>query len=137
MYADDLMLLSITVTELQRLLDMCNSLFSDLDLPINISKCHCLSTGPRFNLKCKNLSINGKDTSCVNETRFLGVTITNDKVSKCSWEAAKKRFYCNTSIILGLLGTPARVKVLLKRIESQSVPHLLYGISATTLAQKI
>ena len=40
MYADDLILLSITVSDLQRLLDMCNSLFADLDLPINISKCH-------------------------------------------------------------------------------------------------
>src|SRR5688572_14255765 len=38
MYADDLILLSITVTDLQRLLDACNSLFSVLDLLINISK---------------------------------------------------------------------------------------------------
>ena len=61
MYADDLILLSITVTDLQRLLDMCNSLFTDLDLPINIAKCHCLRIGPRFKLECKNVNINGKD----------------------------------------------------------------------------
>ena len=90
MYADDLILLSITVTDLQRLLDMCNFLFSNLDLPINISKCHCVRIGPRYNLECKNLTINGKDINWVDEIRFLGVTISKDKVFKCTWEDAKK-----------------------------------------------
>ena len=113
MYADDLILLSITVTDLQRLLDMCNSLFTDLDLLINISKCHCLRIGPRCNLECKNLTINGKDICWVDEIRFLGLTISKNKIFKCSWEAAKKKFYCNTNVILGRMGTTAPVNVLL------------------------
>ena len=136
MYADDLILLSITVTDLQRLMDMCNSLFTDLDLPINIAKCHCLRIGPRHNLQCKNLIINGKEISWVDEIRFLGVTICNDNIFKCKWEDAKKKFYCSTNVILGRIGTSAPVNVLLKLIDSQSVPHLLYGISATTLSAK-
>ena len=136
MYADDLILLSITVTNLQSMLDMCNSLFSNLDLPINISKCHCLRIGPRYNAECKNLSINGETINWVNEIGFLGVKISKDKVFKCTWEAAKKKFYCNTNVILGRIGTSAPVNILLKLIYSQSVPHLLYGISATTLTSK-
>jgi len=34
------------------------------------------------------------------------------------------------------MGTTAPVNVLLKLIDYQSVPHLLYGISATTLSSK-
>jgi hypothetical protein len=136
MYADDLILLSITVTDLQRLLDMCSSLFSNLDLPINIAKCHCVRIGPRYNLECKKLIINGKDISWVDEIKFLGVTIIKDKVFKCTWEDSKKKFYCNTNIILGRMGTSAPINVLLKLIDSQSVPNLLYGISATTLSAK-
>jgi len=136
MYADDLILLSITVTDLQHLLDMCHSLFSDLDLPINISKCHCLRIGPRYNLECRKLIINGENICWVDDISFLGVTISKDKVFKCTWEAAKKKFYCNINVILGRMGTSARLNVLLKLIDSQSVPHLLYGISATTLSSK-
>ena len=136
MYADDLILLSITVTDLQRLLDMCNILFSNLDLPINISKCHCVRIGPRLNLECKNLTINGKDINWTDEIRFLGVTISKDKVFKRNWEDAKKKFYCNTNVILGRMGTSAPINVLLKLIDSQRVPNLLYGISATTLSAK-
>jgi len=121
---------------LQRLLDMCNSLFTDLDLPINISKCHCLRIGPRCNFECKNLTINGEDICWVNEIKFLGITIIQDKEFKCTWDAAKKKFYCNANIILGRIGTTAPVSVLLKLIDSQSVPHLLYGISASTLSSK-
>ena len=136
MYADDLILLSITVTDLQRLLDMCNSLFTDLDLPINISKCHCLRIGPRCNLECRDLTINGNNICWVDEIKFLGVTVSKDKAFKCNWESAKKKFYCNTNVILGRMGTAAPVNVLLRLMDSQSVPHLLYGISATTLSSK-
>ena len=48
----------------------------------------------------------------------------------------KKKFYCNANVILGRMGTSAPVNVLLKLIDSQSLPHLLYGISATTLSAK-
>ena len=105
-------------------------------MPINIAKCHCLRIGPRHNLQCKNLIINGKEISWVDEIRFLGVTICNDNIFKCKWEDAKKKFYCYTNVILGRISTSAPVNVLLKLIDSQSVPHLLYGISATTLSTK-
>ena len=74
MYADDLILLSITVSDLQSLLDMCGTLFSNLDLPINISKCHCLRIGPRYKVTCRSLTIFGVNIDWVSETRFLGIT---------------------------------------------------------------
>ena len=64
------------------------------------------------------------------------MTISNNKVFKCTWEDAKKSFYCNSNVILGRMGTTAPINVLLKLMESQSIPHLLYGISATTLSSK-
>ena len=136
MYADDLILLSITVSDLQSLLDMCGTLFSNLDLPINISKCHCLRIGPRYKVTCKNLTIFGVNIDWVNETRFLGITITSNKEFNCSWDAAKRKFYCNSNVIIGRLGTSAPVDVLLKLLDSQAIPHLLYGISAATLSSK-
>jgi len=136
MYADDLILLSLTVTDLQRLFDLCCTLFNHLDLPINISKCHCLRIGPRYNVECKNLTINGEDIGWVKETRFLGVTIINDRIFKCSWDEAKKKFYCCSNVIIGRICNSAPANVLLKLLDAQAIPHLLYGISATTLSSK-
>jgi len=79
MYADDLILLSITVTDLQRMFNLCSDAFCQLDLPINVSKWHCLRLGPRFNINCSPLSIQGVDvewvkinTNDLNEYKVFG-----------------------------------------------------------------
>lgn len=136
MYADDLMILSVTVTDLQRLFDLCGILSDNLDLPINIAKCHCLRIGPRCHAECKNLTLNGEEIGWVKETKFLGITIKNERQFRCSWDSAKRKFYCNSNVILGRLGTSAPISVLLKLLDSQAIPHLLYGISASALSSK-
>ena len=87
-------------------------------------------------ITCKHLTIFGVNIGWVNETRFLGITITSNKEFNCSWDAAKRQFYCNSNVIIGRLGTSAPVDVLLKLLDSQAIPHLLYGISAATLSSK-
>ena len=57
MYADDIMLMSLSVTDLQQMLNICSDVFNDLDLPINASKCHCLRIGPRFKTPCASLKM--------------------------------------------------------------------------------
>ena len=95
MYADDLILISITVTDLQHLLSLCSIAFSNLDLPININKCQSLRIGPRSNTPCSSLSIDGQSISWVPEIKFLGICIRHGKSFKCDWSETKKKFYCN------------------------------------------
>ena len=59
LYANGIIMLSLTVTDLQRIFNLCSSVFTDLDLPINVSKCHCLRIGPRCNALCSMLKIQG------------------------------------------------------------------------------
>ena len=42
MYADDLVLLSISVSDLQNLINVCADVLTDLDLTINFVKCQCI-----------------------------------------------------------------------------------------------
>ena len=134
MYADDLILLSISVTDLQYLFKVCSDMFTELDLPINVSKCHCMRIGPRFNICCKPLKIQGNDVNWVNNINYLGVTIVSAKSFKCQWNESRARFYTSVNTILGRLSCNASIDVLLKLIRSQAVPSLLYGISAVTLS---
>ena len=50
MYADDLILLSISVCDLQNMVNLCKLEFDWLDMRINVKKSMCLGIGNRF--KC-------------------------------------------------------------------------------------
>ena len=70
MYADDVILLSTTVTDLQRMFNLCSEIFSDLDLPINVDKCHSLRIGPRCDNICCTLQIQGQAVHRVTVLHF-------------------------------------------------------------------
>ena len=57
MYADDLILLSISVSELKALIEICQLKFNDLDMPINVSKCSCCRFGSRFKCTCSKIEL--------------------------------------------------------------------------------
>ena len=91
MYADDIILLANTVTDLQLLLNLCGDIFSKLDLPINVSKSHCLRIGPRYKHECASLSLNSSTLEWASSTKFLGITICSDSKFKCCWKENKRK----------------------------------------------
>ena len=113
MYADDIILMSISVYELQCMLNICSTLFEELDLPINIAKSHCLRVGCRYNIPCHQLSLNGITIEWVQETKFLGITVCNAAKFTCKWNEAKGKFYSSANTILGSLGPSAPLSVVL------------------------
>ena len=56
LYADDILLLTPTVSELQNLLNTCERELQALDLVINVKKSCCLRIGPRNDVNCERLS---------------------------------------------------------------------------------
>lgn len=133
MYADDIILLSISVTDLQLLFDVCSDVFVQLDLPINALKSHCMRIGPRFNMLCKPLVVQGNCVNWVDNIKYLGIVIIKSKSFKCLWTESKSKFYMSVNAIIGRLGTNGPIDVLLKLIKTQAIPSLIYGISAATL----
>src|SRR5437870_12531993 len=59
MYADDLILLSPSLCELQNMLNMCCSELALLDLQVNVKKCSAIRIGNRYKNKCTDLTLNG------------------------------------------------------------------------------
>ena len=59
MYADDIILLSSSVTDLQNMLNLCSDVFKILDLPINTEKSLCMGIEPRHRNECAPLVLNG------------------------------------------------------------------------------
>jgi hypothetical protein len=75
MYADNLILLSITIADLQLMLNVCTQVFSDLDLPINAAKSHCMRIGPRYNAACSPLDLQGTALHWAESLTFLGISV--------------------------------------------------------------
>jgi len=60
LYADDILLLSSTVTELHNMLHSCERELDALDLVINVKKSCCIRIGKRSNVICQRLcSVSG------------------------------------------------------------------------------
>ena len=59
LYADDILLLSQSVTCMQSMLDTCFRVSMELDLQFNVKKCVAIRIGRRFNSKCQSLMLGG------------------------------------------------------------------------------
>lgn len=64
-YADDILLLTLSILDLQCMLDICGFEGSLLGLSFNAKKSHCLVIGPRCNIDLPAMSINGPHLSWV------------------------------------------------------------------------
>ena len=90
MYADDILLLSPSVTVLQELLYVCENVLGSLDLSINPKKSVCKRIGPRCNTICCDIvSSKGRALPWVDSVRYLGVYLVRSRTFKCDFDNAK------------------------------------------------
>lgn len=134
MYADDLLLLSASVLEIQRMLDLCGEIGSDIGIKFNGSKSHCMMVGP---IKLGNPSAMVLNDSCVSwctKLKYLGVTFvagTNLSVDLCD---IKRKFYASANAILCKCKMASDL-VKLELMEKQCLPILLYAVESMSLSQ--
>ena len=79
-YADDIMLILLSVSTLQTMLHFCESELLDLDTSLNVNKSVCMRFGPRFNDTCANLTTFGGDwLARVGICHYFGVYLSSAK----------------------------------------------------------
>jgi len=85
LYANDMQLIVLPLTELQSLFKMCELELKWLDSYINTHKSRCMRIGNRFDSYCAQItSIDGISLPCFTELRCLGVYILSSRKFKCS-----------------------------------------------------
>jgi len=123
MYADDLVLMSASLTVLQKMMDICVlEATEELDMTFNAIKSSVVRVGKRHKSDCKPVNVCGVDVPYQLSTRYLGVYL-----------CAAKQFKMNVS-------QPRAVNLLLSRIKGKfddivllhltktfCLPLLLYG----------
>ena len=87
LFADDILLLSPTITGLQSLFNTCERELEKLDMRVNAKKSMCLRFGLRFDAPCIELtSIHGDSLKWVSKCRYLGVYFKSGRTFRCSYE---------------------------------------------------
>lgn len=130
LYADDILLVSPTVSGLQALVNTCDSEFFDIDMRINAKKSICIRFGSRFSERCGNItSAQGGTLAWVETCRYLGVYFTSGRLFRCSFSEGKRSFFRAFNSIFGKVGR-ASEEVVLSLIRAKCLPILLYGVEA-------
>lgn len=137
LYADDIVLLSPTVTGLQELFQVCESELNALDMKINAQKTICVRFGPAFGATCGNLiTSNNSLIRWVNSCRYLGIYFVSGRVLRCSYDEAKCKFFRAFNSILSKIGRFASEEVTLSLLRAKCIPRLLYAVEACPLLSR-
>ena len=137
MYADDLLLLSISLKDLQAMVDLCIAEFDLIDLKINIKKSMCMRIGNKHKDKIKSVVINNLELEWKQEIRYLGVFFVSANIFKCNLQSARQKFFKALNGIFAKIGTNGSPNVILSLVNSYCLPVLLYGTECLIGSQKI
>jgi len=134
LFADDILLVSPTVSGLQTLLTVCERELTDIDMYINVKKSMCMRFGPRFNAQCTNLiSVNGATLQWVESCRYLGVYFVSGRTFKFSFHIAKVKFFRAFNAVYSKIAKSASNDVILSLLRAKCLPCLLYALEACSL----
>jgi hypothetical protein len=135
MYADDILLLSSSISDLQRMLDICSNISNDLCVNFNVSKSHCISFGNNAYPSRAKLSINNSDIDWCEKISYLGITLVSGKSFKISLQEARRKFFIAANGVLNR-SKHATELAKLQLVEAHCLPILLYAMESQCLPNK-
>jgi len=92
-YADDIILISHSVTVMQKMLDLCDKFSVDLDVRFNTMKSVAMRIGPRFDVVCSDLTLTDGIIQYVQSLKYLGICIKTSRKFACDFDHIKAKFY--------------------------------------------
>ena len=128
MYADDLILIALSVADLRKLLNICIAFFDKVDMPINYSKSKCMRVGTRFKHVCAPVVINNFALEWTKSMKFLGTVFEANNHLRLNSTERRKKFMSSFNAIYGRIGKIDNISILIFLLGTICTPTLLYGI---------
>ena len=100
MYADDLILLTILIRDLQCLFNICLKEFALLGMDINSAKLCCLRIGQRHNIEVVCIAVNDVEIQWCKKLRYLGLFITSARKFNVNLQNIRHTFFSSLNGIL-------------------------------------
>jgi hypothetical protein len=133
MYADDLLLLSLSLSHLQKMLQICSAELKLLDMSVNVKKSCCIRIGKGFDTKVENLTIGDSTIPWGNQLLYLGIYFVAGKQLKCNFHERKAKYFGSLNSLLGKIGTNSPLSVALSLVSTKCFSILTYGLETTKL----
>ena len=134
MYADDILLLTASVCQMQELINICVNELQQIEFSVNPNKTTWIRIGNRYGFKCSTLNVNNVPIDYVKETKFLGTVILTAAKFKISLNRNKTSFFIGVNKLLSKLGC-SDTAVVLALMNSHCVSALLYNLEACDLTK--
>jgi len=137
MHADDLVLLSISVCDLQALVNIYVNELDLIDMVVNCGETGCLRIGNRHSAEVGSISVGNNVVHWLNEIRYLGVTILSGKKFSVNLQRTKQKYFRALNAIFGKIGLNSSPVLLCSLVITFFVPILLYAVESVTWNQKM
>ena len=135
MYADDLVLLSPSIDQLQRMVNICNEEIKNIGLQLNSSKSFFLRFGKRWGSCTANIKTPDGDIPRVLAGRYLGLCIVSGRKMSINFHKQKCKFYSSFNSVYSKLCCFNHELVILHLTFSVAIPCLMYGLEAFQLTK--
>jgi len=99
-YADDIVLLSASVVNLQRMLDVCHTVGATIDILFNAAKCTLFIVGKFCDNTIDNLQIGNASIHWCKSLKYLEIYFQSDRSLKCNIDLSVRRFYTAANAIV-------------------------------------
>jgi len=126
MYAGDLLLLSISLSDMQALVNLCVKEFYQLGMEVNVNKSACLRIGARFKATTMPITIGNESLIFKQEITYLGLKLGSGQKFTINQHNLKQKFFRQLNSIFGKVGLNTSPVVLCTLIETFSVSSMLY-----------
>ena len=132
-YADDIILLSQSVSCMQKMLNMCDLYAAEFDVKFNSTKSVALRIGPRYEVNCATLLLCSKPLCYVAEVKYLGMTIVAKRNFNVNFDKVKKKFYRSFNAIYSKSKFSNSELISINLMKSFCVPVITYGIESLNM----
>ena len=132
LYADDLLLLSASVLDLQKMLDVCSDVGSSLSIIFNAKKSMCIKIGPNRSTDIEPMFVNNCSIQWVNSIKYLGLNVLSGKSFDIDFSEQRRKFFISVNSILNKCTFTSDI-VKLELAENHCLPILMYCIEATNV----
>ena len=103
MYADDLILLSASIYDLQKMLNICSNTGNDLGLSFNAKKSKCIVIGPTITGIPAAMTISNMPLQWVDKIKYLGIWILSGKAFCTDFAEARRKFFASVNAMFSNL----------------------------------
>jgi len=135
LYADDIVLLSLSIRSLQHMLDISIAAIHNLDLRFNVSKSACCRFGPRYRILCDVLLLGSERLKYVSNICYLGVNLEAGKNFNRSISESKLKFYKVFNMMYNKCACTLPENVSLELLRSKCIPILYYACGAFPMSK--